>query len=71
MDIKFGYSYKCCEKCSNNPKNNPHASGICNCVLPYMEGTRTGDYVQTSTSTTYTYVKEGNKWVSKDMLKRE
>lgn len=28
---------KCCEKCMNNPKNNPKASGFCNCVLPHME----------------------------------
>lgn len=28
-----------CENCPNNPKNNPHASGICNCVLPYMNNT--------------------------------
>ena len=32
---KFGY--KCCENCSNNPRNNPNASGMCNCILPYME----------------------------------
>ena len=25
-----------CEHCSNNPKNNPHASGVCWCVLPYL-----------------------------------
>lgn len=25
-----------CENCPNNPKNNPLASGVCNCVLPYM-----------------------------------
>ena len=22
-----------CATCSNNPKNNPHASGICHCIL--------------------------------------
>lgn len=22
-----------CEKCNNNPKNNPMASGICHCIL--------------------------------------
>lgn len=25
-----------CTHCQNNPANNPHASGICNCVLPTM-----------------------------------
>lgn len=25
-----------CENCPNNPKNNPNASGICNCALPYF-----------------------------------
>lgn len=25
-----------CEKCPNNPKNNPAASGICNCAAPYF-----------------------------------
>lgn len=25
-----------CEHCMNNPKNNRFASGICHCVLPYM-----------------------------------
>lgn len=23
-----------CDKCPNNKKNNPNASGICNCSLP-------------------------------------
>lgn len=27
-----------CEFCNNNPKNNPYASGICNCALPYLVG---------------------------------
>lgn len=31
------YQYKCCRFCSNNPTNNPNASGVCSCVLPYME----------------------------------
>ncbi len=26
----------CCENCSNNPVNNPYASGICCCSLPYV-----------------------------------
>lgn len=25
-----------CANCNNNPANNPLASGICNCVLPYL-----------------------------------
>lgn len=25
-----------CDKCPNNKKNNPNASGICYCVLPYF-----------------------------------
>ena len=25
-----------CRNCNNNPRNNPHASGICHCVLPSM-----------------------------------
>lgn len=25
-----------CDKCPNNKKNNPNASGICNCSLPYF-----------------------------------
>ncbi len=30
------HEYDPCAGCSNNPKNNPNASGFCNCVLPYM-----------------------------------
>lgn len=26
-----------CDNCMNNPKNNPYASGFCNCALPAME----------------------------------
>lgn len=35
-----GFNYKCCQKCPNNPKNNPNASGICHCTLPSMETIR-------------------------------
>jgi len=28
--------YDPCANCSNNPLNNPYASGFCNCVLPYL-----------------------------------
>lgn len=63
MDIKVKPNYKCCEKCSNNPANNPYASGICCCTLPYMETFQTAEPVQTTTSTTYTYVKEEKKYV--------
>ena len=31
------FNYKCCEKCNNNPKNNPNATGFCNCILPLLE----------------------------------
>lgn len=31
------YLPKCCMKCSNNPMNNPYASGICCCSLPDQE----------------------------------
>ena len=47
--------HKCCEHCSNNPKNNPYASGICCCSLPAMEMQRTqgiwdGFYVNINTA---------------------
>ena len=32
------FDYDPCAACSNNPMNNPFASGFCNCVLPYMYG---------------------------------
>lgn len=28
--------YNPCEHCPNNPKNNPHSSGFCNCALPAL-----------------------------------
>lgn len=28
---------KCCWNCSNNPMNNPYASGVCCCSLPDQE----------------------------------
>lgn len=39
MPLKDTYigSYKCCENCTSNPRNNPYASGICSCTLPDME----------------------------------
>ena len=48
MDITYDPSV--CEHCFNNPKNNPNASGICCCSLPYIS--RTVPY-QASTSTDY------------------
>lgn len=30
-------NFKYCEKCPNNPKNNPFATGVCNCALPAQE----------------------------------
>ena len=53
------YSYDPCEKCMNNPRNNPYASGVCNCVLPYMHGKQkikcntTAEYPYLGTSWTY------------------
>lgn len=32
---RFGSEYPC-ENCPNNPKNNPHSSGFCNCALPSL-----------------------------------
>jgi len=26
-----------CDNCMNNPRNNPYASGFCNCALPTIE----------------------------------
>lgn len=39
-DLSGRQTYDPCAKCQNNPANNPNASGICNCVLPYMAGTK-------------------------------
>ena len=59
------YSYKCCENCSNNPKNG--GSGVCNCTLPYYEQSATpsktywNDYTYwPNTFTTYVY--KNNKY---------
>lgn len=46
-----------CRNCSNNPANNPNASGFCNCVLPEMwrqggTGGRRGRIVATSWTST-------------------
>ena len=32
--------YDPCENCSNNPKNNPNASGVCCCALPDLARSR-------------------------------
>ena len=29
-----------CEHCNNNPKNNPLASGVCSCILPYLNNVK-------------------------------
>ena len=54
-----------CDNCMNNPKNNPYASGFCNCALPAMErgdGWFIADRTQTekklTTSNFITVVKE-------------
>lgn len=33
---KFNMGNNPCEHCPNNPKNNPHSSGFCNCALPAL-----------------------------------
>ena len=49
--IEFKMQHKCCEHCSNNPANNPQATGICFCALPAMErGGHTGEARTTTTT---------------------
>lgn len=49
-----------CSGCPNNPAVNPHASGMCNCALPYMYGPNkitcntTADHPHLGTSWIYT-----------------
>lgn len=47
------YQYNCCRHCSNNPAVNPHASGVCFCVLPAMEqaGRTLTNNIKTTTNT--------------------
>lgn len=33
---------ECCRFCPNNPRNNPHSGGFCQCALPAMEMFRPG-----------------------------
>ena len=33
---KYNMGNNPCEHCPNNPKNNPHSSGFCSCVLPSL-----------------------------------
>ena len=49
-------TYECCRNCINNPKNNPNASGICNCMLPYMQTQRTGYKTVTTNETTTPFI---------------
>jgi len=35
--IMYEPPFECCKNCSNNPKNNKFASGVCSCDLPYKE----------------------------------
>jgi hypothetical protein len=37
MDMNINQYPRYCQNCSNNPANNPLASGICCCSLPDME----------------------------------
>lgn len=61
MDMNINLYPKCCQNCSNNPENNPLASGICCCSLPDMEragwtgiGTWSQTYITTQTTGTST-----------------
>lgn len=33
---KYNMGNNPCEHCPNNPKNNPHSSGFCNCAAPAL-----------------------------------
>lgn len=33
---KYNMGNDPCEHCPNNPKNNPHSSGFCNCAAPAL-----------------------------------
>jgi len=39
MELNYNPQPNCCKYCSNNPLNNPYASGICCCSLPYQTTT--------------------------------
>lgn len=39
MEFNFNPQFECCKYCSNNPLNNPYASGACCCSLPYQTTT--------------------------------
>lgn len=39
MEFNFNPQPECCKYCSNNPLNNPYASGTCCCSLPYQTTT--------------------------------
>ena len=62
-----------CDNCMNNPKNNPFASGFCNCALPAMEPgdgwfqggrTQTEKTFVTSNFTTEAGEKMGSSWIN-------
>ena len=48
------YEYECCKGCSNNPVNG--GSGICNCTLPYFERSITYNTINTTTTTSQTFL---------------
>ena len=37
ITLTGGSARMICDNCMNNPRNNPFASGFCNCALPAME----------------------------------
>lgn len=48
---EYGFEYKCCTNCANNPANG--GSGFCNCTLPYLEnGTTAAPHYYTTITTT-------------------
>lgn len=72
VDVQSSDCSDPCARCANNPKNNPFASGVCSCALPYMIGPNkfTGGtqiasdrWIYNTTTTTATPYTVGNSWV--------
>ena len=53
-----------CDNCWNNPRNNPFATGFCNCALPAMErdgwGSKSEKYGEAITTSCITIVNYGS-----------